>query len=50
MPILIMGLVALMVFFGIGGLLFAAGISERRQFPEQRPAEAPTSASSHRAA
>jgi uncharacterized protein YneF (UPF0154 family) len=31
MPILIMGLAALGVFLVIGGLLFAAGISERKQ-------------------
>lgn len=31
MPILIMGLAALTVFLVIGGLLFVAGISERRQ-------------------
>ncbi len=31
MPILIMGLAALAVFLVIGGLLFAAGMSERRQ-------------------
>jgi hypothetical protein len=35
MPILIMGLAALAVFLVIGGLLFAAGISERRQAPEE---------------
>jgi hypothetical protein len=50
MPILIMGLVALMVFFGIGGLLFAAGIAERRQFPEHSPLQAPTSASQRKIA
>ena len=33
MPILIMGLAALAVFLVIGGLLFAAGITERRQSP-----------------
>jgi len=31
MPILIMGLAALAVFLVIGGLLFLAGMSERRQ-------------------
>jgi len=31
MPILIMGLAALAVFLVIGGLLFVAGMSERRQ-------------------
>ena len=31
MPILVMGLAALAVFLVIGGLLFAAGVSERRQ-------------------
>jgi hypothetical protein len=35
MPILIMGLAALAVFLVIGGLLFAAGVSERRQPPEE---------------
>lgn len=35
MPILIMGLAALAVFLVIGGLLFAAGMSERRQPPEE---------------
>jgi len=35
MPILIMGLVALAVFLVIGGLLFAAGVSERRQPPQE---------------
>jgi len=34
MPILIMGLAALAVFLAIGGLLFAAGLSERRQPPQ----------------
>jgi len=33
MPILIMGLAALAVFLAIGGLLFVAGMSERRQPP-----------------
>jgi len=40
MPILIMGLAALAVFAGIGMLLFAAGISERRQ--ESAPQAKPT--------
>jgi len=31
MPILIMGLAALAVFLLVGGLLFVAGMSERRQ-------------------
>ena len=35
MPILIMGLAALVVFLVIGGLLFAAGVSERRQPPQE---------------
>jgi hypothetical protein len=35
MPILIMGLAALAVFLVIGGMLFMAGISERRQSPEK---------------
>ena len=34
MPILIMGLAALAVFLVIGGLLFAAGMSERREPPQ----------------
>ena len=34
MPILLVGLAALAVFLLIGGLLFAAGISERRQPPQ----------------
>jgi hypothetical protein len=38
MPILIMGLAALAVFLVIGGLLFAAGMSERRKpLGEQGP-------------
>ena len=41
MPILIMGLAALAVFAGIGVLLFAAGMSERRQEPEAPPKPAP---------
>jgi hypothetical protein len=36
MPILIMGLAALAVFLIIGGVLFAAGMSERRQAAERR--------------
>jgi len=36
MPILIMGFAALAMFLLIGGLLFAAGMSERRQ-PLQEP-------------
>ena len=35
MPVLIMALAALAVFLVVGGLLFAAGISERRQSPER---------------
>jgi len=34
MPILIMGLAALAVFLVVGGLLFTAGISERRRGSE----------------
>jgi hypothetical protein len=41
MPVLVMGLSVLAVFLVIGGLLFAAGISERRQ-PHEMPAK-PTS-------
>jgi hypothetical protein len=39
MPILVMALAALAVFLAIGGLLFAAGASERRQPPgeSERP-------------
>jgi len=33
MPILIMGLAALVVFLVIGGLLFVAGMRERREPP-----------------
>ena len=42
MPILIMGLAALVVFFVIGGLLFVAGMTERRQPPQapEKPAAA----------
>jgi hypothetical protein len=42
MPILIMGLAALAVFAGIGMLLFAAGMSERRQESEPSAKPAPT--------
>ncbi len=42
MPILIMALAALAVFLVIGGLLFVAGMSERRQPPEQSEKPAPT--------
>jgi len=39
MPILIMGLAALVVFLVIGGLLFVAGMSERRAPPApEKPA------------
>jgi len=38
MPILIMGLAALAVFVVIGGLLFVAGITERRQPPAESEA------------
>ena len=41
MPILIMGLAALAVFLVIGGLLFLAGMSERRQ-PLQPPVKPAT--------
>jgi len=37
MPILIMGLAALAMFLVIGVLLFAAGVSERRQTQEEEP-------------
>jgi len=42
MPILVMGLAALAVFLVIGGLLFAAGIIERRQASEEPGKPAPT--------
>ena len=44
MPILIMGLAALAVFLVIGGLLFAAGMSERRQPPAPEKPVAPRKA------
>ncbi len=42
MPILVMALVAFTIFLAIGGLLFAAGISERRLLSHaEHPAHAP---------
>ena len=47
MPILIIGLTALAVFLVFGGILFMAGMSERRE--EKKEAEGPPSAP-HKAA
>ena len=42
MPILVMALVAFAIFLVVGGLLFAAGISERRLLSHaEHPAHAP---------
>jgi len=48
MPILILGLTALAVFLVFGGILFMAGVSERRE--ERNEAQASTEKAIHKAA